>query len=183
MRTVVDDPDDYFVWLCANVQATERYTELLMELYFTEFTVLMELDDSRVVEGLMLREEFYNLDRTADWVMFMNAPCTVLEALIAMARRLDDLTTDENCGDRTRVWFWDMIGNLGLKQFSNSAYEQYPDVQNTVFDILKVWMDREFESDGKGSPFPLERPKCDQRTRTMMYQMYDYIEEKEFDWD
>ena len=183
MGTVTDEHDDYFVWLCANVQADARYEELLLELYFTDFEVMVEIDESRAVEGLMLREEYYNLDRSADWVMFMRAPCTVLEALIAMARRLDGLTTDENCGDRTRVWFWDMIGNLGLKQYTNFMYEKDPYTQERVFDILKVWMDRGFESDGHGSPFPLEYPKCDQRSRSMMYQMYDYVDEKCFDWE
>lgn len=181
MKTVVDEFDDYFIWLCACAGVDlDRYSELMLVLYFTEFFVVMELDDSRKVEGLMLREEFFNLDRSSDWVMFMNAPCTVLEALVAMARRLDGLTTDENCGDRTSVWFWKLIGNLKLKEFTNQAFEEElysEELNKTIYDILFVWMNREFCWDGVGSAFPISNPEFDQRHRSMMYQMYDYVDD------
>lgn len=180
MRNVVDDFDDYFIWLCACAGVDlERYSELMLVLYFTEFIVTMELDDSRRVEGLMLREEFYNLDKLSDWVMFMDAPCTVLEAMVGIARRLDGLTTDENCGDRTSVWFWEMIGNLGLKRFTNQVFEEEThseDLSKEIYDILFVWMNRDFDWDGRGSAFPISNPEFDQRYRTIMYQMYDYVD-------
>lgn len=180
MKTVTDDFDDYFYWLSAIVRSDlDQYSELLWTLYDIDFITVLELDESRAVEGLLLREEFYDADRTADWIMFMNRDCSVLEALIPMARRIDGMTTDENCGDRTSVWFWEMLDNLGIAKYTNSLLCD-GDSWIDIHMILSAWMNREFDENGVGSPFPLRLPKHDQRRRTMMYQMYDYVTEKDF---
>lgn len=177
-----DDYDGYFLWLCDLVNADmTRYSELLFRLHDMDFVWCLEQDESRAVEGLMLREEYYGLtDYLEDWVMFMDKKCSVLESLIALARRMSDAMTETESGDTTRVWFWMFIKNLGLKPYSNIRLEApwYPTSESDLIDIQMIvhrWLNREFESDGVGSIFPLKEARHDQRERTLVYQMYDYI--------
>lgn len=169
--------DDYFLWLCGLVDADmTRYSELLYILHDSDFMWCLELDESRETEGLMLREEFYNQDLSQDWIMFLEKPCSVLEVLIPIARRMNDVFESVDSSDMTRVWFWELIKNLGLKKYSNIRLE-YEDRENDLIDInliLSRWMNREFEPDGTGSLFPLKTPTKDQRERSIIYQMYDY---------
>lgn len=173
-----EDYDDYFLWLCETVDADlTRYSELLYILHDTDFVWVVPQDESRETEGLMLRESFYNLDNSQDWIMFLDKPCSVLEVLIPIAHRMNDILESEDSSDMTRVWFWELIRNLGLKKYSNIRLE-YEDREDDLIDIhliLSSWMNREFEPDGTGSIFPLKSPTKDQRERTIIYQMYDYL--------
>lgn len=172
-----NDYDDYFLWLCSLVDADmNRYSELLFILFDTDFVWRLEQDESRRTEGLMLREEFYNYDRSQDWVMFLEKPCSVLEALIPIARRMNDILEGIDSSDMTRVWFWELLKNLGLNKYSNIRLE-YEERESDLIDIqliLSTWMNRDFDVDGTGSIFPLKVPTKDQRERTIIYQMYDY---------
>lgn len=173
-----EDYDGYFLWLCSLVNADmTRYSELLWILQDTDFVWVLELDESRAVDGLDLRREYVELSGE-DWVTFWERGCTVLEMLIAFARRIEGIMGDVNTGDRTRVWFWEMLRNLGLKPYSNIRMEYEDSRENDILEIsmiLSRWMNREFDCDGVGSVFPLRVAMHDQRERTLVYQMYDYI--------
>lgn len=178
MWQATDEFDGYFLWLGDLVEVDwDRYSELLYALHLMDFTWCLEQDESRSTEGLMLREEYYELSgREEDWVMLLDRPCTVLEALIPIAKRMDDILVDEDTGDRTRIWFWEFIGNLGLKKYTNQRLigRFKTDDDYDIQMIVRTWLDREFQYDGKGSLFPLKEPSCDQRSRSIVYQMYDY---------
>ena len=172
-----DDFDGYFLWLCSLVNADmDRYSELLFCLHDIDFSWCIDQDSGRAEEGLNLRNEYYTLSNyTADWVMLMDKPCSVLEALIPIAKRMSDMLEGDNSGDTTRVWFWKFLENLKLKKFNN-VFVQHD--ENSDYDIKIAvinWLNREFEFDGTGSIFPLKHPKYDERNRTIVYQMYDYF--------
>ena len=180
MKQAPDEFDEYFIWLCCLVNADlDLYSELMFYLHDTDFQWCLELDSSRAKEGLELREEFYEANRyysDCDWVMLMDKPCSVLEALISIARRMDDMLIDDDTSERVAVWFWEMIKNLGLKRFTDILLmrgneDDYYDME----EILARWMNRDFEPDGTGSIFPLREASCDQRERTIVYQLNDYI--------
>lgn len=183
MKQAHDEFDGYFLWLCELVNADlDRYSELLYILHMTDFVWSIAQDESRASEGLLLREEYYGLDPDEDWIMFLEKPCSVLEALIPLARRMNDMFEDENKSDMTRVWFWEFIKNLGLKKYSNVRLETAPIayVETDFLDIqfiLDNWLNRQFEFDGLGSPFPLKEAASDQREQSMIYQMYAYVTE------
>lgn len=185
----LEDYDEYFLWLCALVNADmDRYSELLWELHDTDFVWILDIDASRAVDGLELRKTYYALTGE-DWIEFWEHNCTVLEMLVALAQRMEGSMGDVNTGDRTRVWFWEMIRNLGLKPFDNThlmygGYIREDGVCrmiNTDEELMNVkiilvnWMNRDFDIYGNGSPFPLRYPAYDQRERSIVYQMYDYI--------
>lgn len=176
-----EEYDGYFLWLCDLINGDmERYGELLYILHDTDFVWCLELDGSRAVDGLCLRQEYYYLSNGMEvWVKFLEKECSVLEALIALARRMEGMLSDINTGDRTRVWFWEMVRNLGLGIYTNARIER--DKETALLNIqmtLSTWMNREFEPNGQGSPFPLETSGKDEREVSMIYQLYDYLFEK-----
>lgn len=178
----MDEFDEYFIWLMDLVNAdTEIYSELLYVLYDTDFTWCLELDDGRASDGLKLRDEYAEsmngMGFDASWVLIMEKPCSVLEMLIALARRMDDMLIEDYMAPRIPIWFWEMVRNLGLKKYMNAVLlnnmsdDYYYDIQ----EILSRWLNREFEPDGSGSIFPLKNPYCDQRDKTIVYQLNAYV--------
>ena len=174
-----DEFDSYFLWLGSLVDVDwDRYSELLYILDNIEFRWSIPQDESRAVEGCLLREEFYNASNgVEDWVLFLDKPCSVLEALIPLSRRMDDLLTDEFKGDRSRVWFWEFIDNLGLRPYDNNRIKLHL-YDNCDYDIQVIvgrWLDREFDFDGSGSIFPVPGCVGDQREISTIYQLYNYV--------
>ena len=110
-----------------------------------------------------------------------NKHCTVLEALIALAQKMDYILDDEDKGDRTRLWFWEMLDNLGLCLYSNDRFVdpfgRDLGQLNEIRHACDIWMSRRFEYDGTGSPFPLRNPHEDQRNIDLIKQMNAYIME------
>ena len=95
---------DYFAWLCELVGAdtgNPPYLILAKELHATEFTWCVRNDDNRASDGLQLRAEYGNS------LGYFDGPCSVLEMLIALARRIDfELSIPENVRDYTSRFFW-----------------------------------------------------------------------------
>lgn len=178
----MDEFDDYFLWLCGIVDADmTRYSELMWLMHDTDFVWCNVLDESRAVEGLELREQWYRENPYEDWIMFLEKNASVLEVLIGLARRMEDATSDINTGDRTRVWFGAMVRNLHLETCTNDCLIDNPEQQAYVQMVLSRWMNREFDIDGNGSPFPLLSPTRNQRDLSLVYQMYDWFSENFFD--
>ena len=171
----------YFDWLCELINLREGvYDSLIFELYSIDFEWILPLDSDREYDGMVLRESFY--DTRIVKHQLKNKPCSVLEVLIALAQRFDFILDDEDRGDRTRIWFWEMIDNLGLKKFNNvyldTPYGRKFKKLNQIRDICDIWMKRKFEYSGYGSPFPLDYPNEDQRKIDLVCQLNQYILEK-----
>lgn len=179
MKQAHNEFDGYFLWLCDLVNADlDKYSDLLFYLHDTDFVWCIELDESRANEGLDLRKEYCEVNKyfDTDWVMLMEKPCSVLEALIGIARRMDDMLIEDNTSERVAVWFWEMVKNLGLKRFTDFVFMNGKDEDFYEFEmILNIWMNREFNENGEGSPFPLHHPTHNQQNRTIIYQLNDYI--------
>lgn len=174
-----DEFDGYFLWLCDVVNADmARYSELLWNLHDMDFVWCLDLDESRANDGLALRERWYNQNPYEDWIVFLEKSCSVLEALVGLALRMEDMLSDINTGDRTRVWFWEMVRNLGLKRYTNEVVLTDPQAVIDIQMIVERWMNREFDVDGQGSIFPLDYPVHDQRGLSIVYQLYDYLADK-----
>ena len=169
---------EYFDWLCDRINLQRgKYDILIHELYNIDFTWVIELDSNRAEDGLILRGYF-----NTDDLMLLSKPCSVLEALIGLAERMDYIMDDEDRGDRTRIWFWEMIDNLGLNRYADenfdSPYGRDMDQLNDIHSICSRWLNREFDYAGNGSPFPLNNPHTDQRELHMIDQLNEYILDK-----
>jgi len=175
----------YFDWLCSLINLRSgSYDILIHELYSIEFTWVIDLDANRAEDGIILRGDFHQ--RGFDEYI-EDRPCSVLEALIAMARNMDYILDDDDRGDRTRIWFWEMIQNLKLDGFTDASFEEPfgEDMArlDNIREICNVWMNREFTYAGWGSPFPLFSAHRDQRKLHIIDQMNDYILERHMNGD
>ncbi len=175
--------DPYYEWLCDKIDLEPGTYDILMcELYNIPFEWVIELDKNRAEDGYILRGYFHNPDGSTALDSCGDKPCSVLEALIALSQKMDYMLADEGRGDRTRIWFWEMIGNLKLDEFTDASFEE-PFGEDMgrlrqITNICERWMRREFSYRGYGSPFPLMNPHRDQREQHLIDQMNDYILEK-----
>ena len=175
--------DAYYEWLCdiINLQY-DTYDILICELYNIPFRWVIDLDANRAEDGVILRGYFHNPDGTTALDTFANKPCSVLEMLIALAQKMDYILADDGRGDRTRIWFWEMITNLGLDKYYDAEFkEPFGNDMGRIKEIHNIcdkWMYRDFTYRGFGSPFPLISPYRDQREQQIIDQMNDYILEK-----
>ena len=175
---------DYFHWLCELVhidQEERSYWLLAKDLYHAEFYALIERDENRAADGLELREEYLSETGYPDFID-IHGECSVFEMIVGVARRIDFQTRDpfeeggDSC-DRTAYWFWEMMENLGLTEFSDDVYMQVEGF-DIVDSIINQLVERQYESDGNGGLFPLRYPAEDQRNTEIWYQMCAYLNEK-----
>ena len=160
--------DDYFDWLCSKV--VDGYPDssdekLLRQLYSLPFVYVIANDSHRYDDGIGLRSLYrYETDNEVVW----EGPCSVLEVLVSMAKMVGEDVLGTYYNDkRTYEWFWMMVDNLGLRGVGEVEVE----------GIVGTWVNREFDYDGRGSPFPLRKPPEDQRTVEIWKQICNYIYE------
>lgn len=173
MREPLDER--YLKWLCGQVgpinlrNPSHTYWNLLGQMHSTEFVWMVPNDDNRLEDGLLLREEFGVPDGDPWW----NQPCSFLEMLIALSRRLafED-------GGEAAWWFWHMIDNLGLSEYNDRSFfteDQRYDIAETLDRVIH----RQYSYSGQGGLFPLEDPEEDQRDVEIWYQLSAYLSERE----
>lgn len=173
--------DGYFDWLCDLINLkSDTYESLIRELYYQDFVWIIELDSNRGYDGLLLRGDFtHGNDYVEDLNHLNGKACSVLEALIGLAQRMDYILDDEDRGDRTRLWFWEFIDNLGLSKYTNHYIAELDDSGligvSGIDKICSDWMFRQFDYTGRGSPFPLDKPFEDQRNLDMIRQLNAYV--------
>lgn len=149
-----------------------EFFELCHVLYDTDFEWILELDRDRTLDGLKLRDEL--------GAVLPSKPCSVLEVLIGLAIRMAYLVEPADDGSSDSIvadMFWVLVAKLGLTVYTNEVILRNNTSCLTIIDILNRWMQREFEPDGHGSPFPLETPVKDQRLCPMSYQMNAFVQE------
>jgi len=166
----------YFKWLYSQVadprivRTYRTYWRLLRLLYTKEFVWTVPNDDNRIEDGKDLRYEFIDQSQLMDVdIGWMNLGCSMLELLIGISRKLSFSAEGE-----PRLWFWELINNLGLSKLTDAAHF----VDETVLDTLDAVIWRTYHYNGTGGLFPLKGPCADQRRVELWYQMSAYILEK-----
>ena len=166
----------YYDWLIRIVLSghyrRDGYGKLLFALYSTEFYWTVKRDGNREKDGLDLREQYeYETGLYCDEY----GPCSVLEAMIAMAIRCENelmYMYDPDVGDQTSRWFWMMIDNLGLDEFDDSNMDL-----DEVNYILDRFMNREYGKELEFCPFPVTDYIPGFKKMELAYQMNHYIKE------
>ncbi len=179
----LDIAQDYFHWLCEMVhidQGNTSYWILAKDLHHIDFYSLVAHDENRALDGIELRDEYLSEINYPKYVD-IEGECSVLEMIIALARRMDFETSDpydlEESVDRTAFWFWEMLDNLGLTKFSDDAYVEL-EGQIYVEWIIDLLLERKYEPNGLGGLFPLDYCEEDQREVEIWYQMNAYLNER-----
>lgn len=164
----------YFRWLADQVVDPERITRtywgVLQLMHQKEFVWLVPNDDNRLVDGTDLRMEFLHERRPRmDVTRDAFGPCSVLEVMIGISRRLEFAASGEAEG-----WAWQLLDNLRLRNASDTLTPRQVRSINNKLERL-IW--RTYDEDGTGGFFPLQRPPEDQTKAEIWYQMAAYINE------
>lgn len=173
------DIDPYFQWLCKKVgiPGKKPFLRLAKELHGLIFLPqsAVETDANRANDGLQLRVEFmerYGAKGSSE----NRGPCTMLEFLIGLAKRMDFIMYEEGNHLDTEHYFWALIGNLRLAKLDDDRFDMMKGdffVQEAVDRVLF----RTYEADGSGGLFPLRHADKDQRTVEIWYQMNRWLME------
>ena len=170
---------EYFEWLC-NLASVERsgytYYFLFNDLHLIDFFTKIERDNNRVEDGLQLRKEFGCED-------ILTGPCSVLEMIIALARRMDGIMYDNEIGPEPDYWFWRMMENLGLDRYFDCEEYISEDKNSEIQNIICTLLERRYSWNGRGGLFPLKDNGYlkDQRKVEIWYQMQSYLVEENYD--
>jgi hypothetical protein len=179
----MDEPLDelYFKWLYRQVSSprlrnpARTYWSLLRQLFRKEFVWLVPNDDNRVEDGRDLRYEFLDgngVDRDHEW---LSVECSMLEMLIGLSRRLA-FEAEEG---EPRDWFWTMLENVDLRQYSDAYYDRSSSASDREVNyILERVIWRHYERDGSGGLFPLNAARQDQRKVELWYQSAAFLLER-----
>lgn len=169
---------EYFEWIY-NLVIDQRYNrksyrKLFGFLFSREFTYIMEMDSNRASDGEQLRymfglEHHYDHSYIRDNLDTRNA--SVLEVMIALSIRCEEhIMEDENYGNRTGQWFWNMLTSLGLGGMDDARFNRHE-----ANDIIDRFLAREYSPDGRGGLFTVDT-HSDMRDIEIWYQMCMYLE-------
>ena len=169
--------DDYFEWMCSHVcneKQRLQYSELLRFLFNREFTYILPLDENRALDGVELRYRYgreADISRSRVELVLDIRPCTVLEMLVALSIRIEETIMDNpEEGDRTPEWFWMMLYNLELTPYEDSNFSE-----EQVEFIVNRFLERIYDTDGKGGLVYIRNPRSNLRDVEIWYQLMWYI--------
>jgi len=172
MSNTANVTSEYFSWLLQFIEYyrvnLNRYMRLLVYLFDREFTWVIPNDSNRAYDAMELRFDFLNGEECEE---IDKRPCSVLEVLIRLSMDWEhEITYDFHKGDRSNVWFWVMIDNLGLLDYPDTNFDE-----DIVDEIVSVWLDRRFEKNGIGSPFPVKSGIRDESGIEIWLQLQDFV--------
>ena len=179
--------EGYFRWLCELVDAdheSRSYIFLMRELFETEFSNatanLIPNDDNRIADGLELREEYLEETKQRNHIILCG-PCSLLEMIIALSKRMEDIIEKYDYIS----WFWEMIGNLEFLEFDDDypVWRSHGYIPEEVYLGINKLLKREYNRNGDGSLFPMNKAKRDMRKTEIWYQMNNYLVENYMDVD
>lgn len=167
--------NEYFEYLYELIDAKRfskrvSYRKLLMHLHDIEFTWSVAFDDNRADDGIQLRRRFALTRDDMSLIDYIAGPCSVLEMMVALAIKCEDIMDDSVYGNRTGQWFWGMIHNLGLSPMIDSKFDR-----DFTDDIIARLLNREYEPDGTGGLFTIRNCERDLRTVEIWRQLSWYL--------
>lgn len=170
----------YFEWMYRLVYNDKysrglSYRKLLRHLHETEFFYVIPMDGNRAEDGMDLRYRFgyghsYEAPMIASYLD--DRSCSVLEMMVALSIRCEEIMEDPKAGDRTGQWFWNMIVNLGLGSMDDQRFSPV-----YVDNILTQFMNRDYGSHGEGGLFTVRHPSQNLQSVEIWYQMNWYLDE------
>lgn len=158
----------YLGWLepqCGVLEQPRSYSGLLRTMLQKEFVWLIPNDHNRIADGLGVRREFFQETGLHGDL----GPCSVLEVLVALSRRLEFQAGGEAPG-----WAWQLIRNLELHKYPDPIGRRKA-IQ--IEEILQTLVYRTYDPDGQGGFFPQIDTNLDQRKIEIWYQMSHWVME------
>lgn len=174
MDELWNDYLNYLIWIGGLTEIASRYGRLFEILHHIDFKWILDRDENREADGIGLRDDFdlpHSCTMQEDEAFFARY-CSVFEMMLALAIKVDDEFIGDPAEEHPEEFFMEMIKNLGLDKFKGERYKKAD-----VIKIVNRWLDREFDSNGVGSPFPIRRSNQDQRKLEIWDQMNAYLNE------
>ena len=165
----------YFEWL-SEIAIPDRihrdsYQKLMLGLYSEDFYWSVANDGNRAEDGERLRMIYEN---ESGFYCEKEGPASVLEVMLALAIDCENcIMYDPDEGNRTYIWFWDMIENLGLSDLDDWSFSV-----DRFDQIMHIFLGRKYDKDGYGGPFFIEGFGRDMRKIELWYQLNYYLKSK-----
>jgi len=166
--------DPYFDWLCMTTNNC-NYIRLAQALHSMEFRAKLITDGNRAMDGISLRVEF--MQRYGELGSSTNrGRCTMLELLVAIAKKMSFQMYGNVAEHRTAYYFWVLIKNLRLDKLTDDNWDRL-NGDFFVDDAVCRVINRQYDANGKGGLFPLRHSTEDQRNVEIWYQMHAWLNE------
>lgn len=171
--------EKYFQWMCEKVSTdgcpdASQYQKLLNYLNSREFIYILDMDGNRYADGIDLRYRFgYESKIPSDRISvdLDTSSCSILEMMVALANRCEEqIMSNSDIGNRTGMWFWSMIANLGLEYMDDDHFDK-----RTAGRIISRFLNRKYGYYGEGGLFTVWDCKRDLREVEIWYQMMWYL--------
>ena len=176
--------EEYFEWLCDKVindNSNVKYSKLMSCLFDSIFIPIVSMDENRADDGKNLRYRFGRETGVPSSAILLELDndkkqridnCSLLEMMIALSIRCEEtIMTDEEYGDRTGTWFWNMIVSLGLGTMNDLRFdEKYVNI------VMNRFINRQYKRNGEGGLFTIDGIKKDMRKFEIWYQMCWYLD-------
>lgn len=172
--------NEYFNWMYQLV-CDERYVNslsyryLFSYLHHIDFTYSISMDGNRSEDGMDLRYRFgYEKSYESPMITAFldDRPCSVLEMMVALSIRCEEIMADQDAGNRVGQWFWSMILNLGLDSMNDFNFDE-----TYTNNVITNFLERRYEPNGKGGLFTVKHCRYDLRSVEIWYQMCWYLDE------
>jgi hypothetical protein len=171
--------EQYFEWLCTKViddDSNIKYSKLMSCLFDSNFVPIMTMDENRADDGKNLRYRFGRENDIPGSIILTELDnkhySSMLEMMVALSIRCEEtIMTDEEFGDRTGEWFWNMIVSLGLGPMNDLRFDE-----KYVKIIIDRFINRQYKRNGEGGLFTVDRIKKDMRNFEIWYQMCWYLD-------
>lgn len=169
--------DQYLYWIWAKIDcpnygaSVNNYSKLLVYLLSTTYSPIISMDENRKQDGLNLVRQFY-YETTGN----INGPwypetCSILEMLLALSIRAEDIMEDPESGSRMSIWFWRMIDSLGSIQQDDKHFNP-----RVVTEVIERFLKQEYLPNGSGGLFTLPGCPVDLRKIEIWEQMIWYLD-------
>lgn len=134
------------------------------------------LDDNRVADAAWAKKRAFE-ETFEGTELELPTECSVLEMIFALACRMESAVMyNRQLGDRSGLWFWGMIVNLGLGHMTDEHYDD-----NFVVERVNAFLARSYDKNGQGGLFSVKNKKYDMREYDIWRQanlyMLEFIEE------
>ncbi len=148
----------YFDWMVKIVQGQD-HIELLRLMNTISFSYTIPRDSNRFEDGVDLRYRFgnaYHIPDTQICNELDGKPCTVLEMMVALSIRLEEsIMSDTQYGDRTYIWFKDMLKSLGVEHCVDGP--RFP--RGYCVEHIYRFLNHDYKPNGEGGLFTVNNGK------------------------
>lgn len=166
---------EYLKSLVVRERSDFSYNILFETAWDIDFSYSIPNDRNRSNDGKDLR---YRYMREHSVILPDLGECRMLEMLIALAIRWNEIIDQWTSWDCVSYYFWEMIANLELDTAIDDWYIDSKVIEHDIRTAFDILINRRYGWNGSGGGlFPLINPHEDQTKVEIWFQLMAYISE------